>query len=106
MSALTPGSGGGSTITIANASVSQPTTAELAVLANVEANYMIPLDTKRFRLQFRGGARLKLAYAAAALEWTELPYGCFLEETQLGGAVLTLYLTSTRAGTIEIVSWV
>lgn len=77
--------------------------------ANTEESYTFLAATKRFRIQLRGSATLKVAFTSGDSGTTFLtiyPGDCF-EESDLGLlAGLTLYFQSSKpAEVLEILSW-
>lgn len=77
-------------------------------LADTEVSQALPANTKKFKIQSRGDAIVRLAYTSGDTltdYWTIFP-GCVVSEENISAASTTIYLSSSKAGEdIEILSW-
>lgn len=95
-----------------NVNVSPTTTPNIAnvvtLLANTEYQHSFPANTKKFIVQCRGSAKLKLAFVVGNTNTnyiTLFPGNSYKEEA-LNVSGLSVYFQSSKAGeTVEILSW-
>lgn len=78
--------------------------------ANTEVSHVFPVGTKRFAIQNRGDATIKLSYTineSGTKYWTLFPGQPLWEESLKKTATITLYLQATKGSQIlEVMSWV
>jgi hypothetical protein len=89
--------------------VGTPTIANIvAVLANTEYSYALPLNTTRYSVMARGMGRLQVAFAPGdtSTNFITVTPGAKLREECASTISIILHFQSTKAGeVIEILSW-
>lgn len=107
MSAFSP-SGASSNTTIEVGLKSNPAIFNLELTTSgTEYTQTLPSGTKSFLVRIRQSAKSELRYSSMSTEYLTLPAGTtYTEERIAGSSTLTLYLSSSKDGSIaEIVAW-
>lgn len=92
-------------VTSTDACLELPTISRLSLpVADTEVSYVLPLNTRMFRLKSQSGEKLLLAYSSGGTQYT-IPRKTEYCLTDLCADV-TLYITSPKSDvTVEIESW-
>lgn len=107
MSAI--GSFGGAVTLTALPSLTSPSIQNSTIaVADTEQSYIFPVNTQTFLIRPRGGATLRIAFAAgtSGSDYLTVSPGAFYSQDNVAISPLTIYFQSPTAGlVVELISW-
>ncbi len=83
-----------------------PIIANLALAAGIESSLALPNETRQFTVKFREYGQVNLAYTPAAPDYLIIPPRNFYAVGEISTLNVSLYLTASISGVVEITYWV